>query len=95
MKAVVQLDWFDLDDIPQIREQAEDLARRFSHSGTHTGGIGIESVEGPTEDGVLTLEFDWIDLADVPGLLKALEAHLAFDGDSTGGIGVESVGFKE
>lgn len=92
-QAMVLLEWFDLDDISDIREQAEDLARRFSHDGLHTGGIYIQSVEGPSADGELILQFDWVDLDDVPGLLEALGNHLAFDGTHTGGIGVQEVSF--
>lgn len=95
MKVTVLLDWFDLDDIPEIQEQATDLARRFSHSGMHTGSINIDSVEGPTEDGELTLVFGWVDLDDVPGLLKALENHVSFDGSNTGSIVAQDISFTK
>lgn len=92
-KVKIQLDWIDLDDLPQLREQVEEFAVMFGHSGTHTGSISLEAAEGPSDDGEIVLSFDWIDLDDVPGLLKEIDDRLVLSGDATGQVSIDSMEF--
>jgi hypothetical protein len=92
-KVKIQLDWIDTDDIPQLREQVEEFVALFGHDGLHTGGIYIEGVEGPADDGTIVLDFSWVDLDDVPELLVAIEDRLVLSGDSTGTVCIDSMEF--
>lgn len=92
-KVKIRLDWFDLDDIPKLREQVDEFVVLFGHSGLHTGSIGIEAAAGPSDDGEIVLSFDWIDLDDVPDLLKAIDERLVLSGDASGTVCIESMEF--
>lgn len=88
----VTLDWFDLDDLPVIKEYLDDYVLRFTHTGLHTGGICLDGYEGPTADGDLTLLLaEEIDHDDVPGLLAEVERTFGLDAPHTGGIGLIAV----
>jgi hypothetical protein len=89
----IQLDWVDLDDLPDLREQVAEFVGMFGHDGLHTGGISIEGVSGPSEDGQIVLDCGWVDLADVPDLLVAIEDRLVLSGDATGTVSIDSIEF--
>ena len=43
----------------------------------------------------LIIDLDWIDLDDVPALIKHVEDTFFFDGEHTGGVGAQSVEFSD
>ncbi len=90
----ITLEWFDLDELPELTEYVEDFIQRFAHDGLHTGGVTIDGFRGPTEDGDLTLTTEWIDLDDVPALIAQLSDEFCFSGDASGSVCITSADFK-
>jgi hypothetical protein len=87
------LEWFDLDELPELTEYVEDFIRCFGYDGLHTGSVGLDGFTGPTEEGDLVFTTEWIDLDDVPGLVDAIKDRFCFSGDASGSVCLDEVVF--